>query len=105
MNSPYLTPCLEGPKRLRRLRLKKILTFHRKGLPWKDKLREAIRVSEPSYSLKYLEVVYMRQRSGEVRTAGESIVVYARWHRLKDETLLKQIAECDEADSLSTLLA
>ncbi len=67
-------------------------------------VREGIRISEPSYSLKNLEVFYMEKRAGEVRTAGESIVVYERWRRLKDDALLRQIAAYNEADCLSTLL-
>ena len=67
-------------------------------------VREGIRVSEPSYSLKNLEVFYMEKRASEVRTAGESIVVYERWRRLKDDALLRQIAEYNEADCCSTLL-
>ena len=42
-------------------------------------VREAIRVSEPSYSLKNLETFYMAKREGAVANAGDSIVVYNRW--------------------------
>ena len=34
-------------------------------------VREAIRVSEPAYSLKNLETFYMEKRDGEVSTAGD----------------------------------
>ncbi|MBM3315881.1 TM0106 family RecB-like putative nuclease, partial [candidate division WOR-3 bacterium] len=67
-------------------------------------VREAVRVSEPSYSLKNLEVFYMDRRGGEVRTAGESIVVYERWRSLRDDSLLGQIAEYNQADCRSTML-
>jgi uncharacterized protein len=51
-----------------------------------------------------LEVFYIEGRVGEVRTAGESMVVYERWRRLKDNTLLRQIAEYNESDCRSTTL-
>ena len=38
-------------------------------------VREAIRVSEPAYSIKNLEVFYMPSREGEVKTAAASIIV------------------------------
>jgi predicted RecB family nuclease len=67
-------------------------------------VRQAVRVSEPSYSLKNLEAFYMESRSGEVKTAGESVVVYERWRQTGDDALLQQIAEYNEADCRSTAL-
>ncbi|MBN1545405.1 MAG: TM0106 family RecB-like putative nuclease, partial [Syntrophaceae bacterium] len=67
-------------------------------------VREAIRVSEPRYSIKNLEAFYMESRRGEVKTAGDSIVVYERWRQTRDEALLRDIAEYNEADCRSTLL-
>jgi uncharacterized protein len=64
--------------------------------------REAIRVSEPAYSLKNLETFYMEKRSGAVATAGESIVVYNRWRETGEETLLQEIASYNRIDCLST---
>lgn len=46
----------------------------------------------------------MEGRAGEVRTAGESIVVYKRWRRSKDDELLRQIAEYNKDDCHSTML-
>jgi uncharacterized protein len=66
-------------------------------------VREAVRVSEPSYSLKNLEVFYMPPREGEVTTAGASVVVYERWRKLKDQQLLDEIERYNEADCVSTL--
>ena len=51
-------------------------------------VREAIRVSEPSYSLKNLEKFYRPPRQGAVATAGDSIVVYNRWRVTQDPKLL-----------------
>ncbi len=64
-------------------------------------VRESIRTSEPRYSLKNLETFYM-QRSGEVATAAESVVVYNRWQEAGDDDLLRQIAEYNEEDCVST---
>lgn len=66
-------------------------------------VREAIRVSEPSYSIKNLEAFYLPEgRAGEVTTAGESIVVYERWRRLGLPELLEEIEAYNEADCRST---
>ncbi|HWT35638.1 MAG TPA: TM0106 family RecB-like putative nuclease, partial [Paraburkholderia sp.] len=42
-------------------------------------VREALRVSEPSYSIKYIERFYRGARAGTVTNAGASIVFYERW--------------------------
>lgn len=65
-------------------------------------VREAIRVSEPAYSLKNLETFYMEKRAGAVATAGESIVVYNRWRETGEETLLQDIAFYNQIDCVST---
>lgn len=67
-------------------------------------VREGIRVSEPAYSLKNLERFYMEKRSGEVATAGDSIVVYERWRATGDNALLKEIEDYNRTDCLSTML-
>lgn len=64
-------------------------------------VRESIRTSEPRYSLKNLETFYM-QRSGEVATAAESVVVYNLWQEAGDDDLLRQIARYNEDDCVST---
>jgi uncharacterized protein len=65
-------------------------------------VREAIRISESSYSIKNVEVFYMPEREGEVRTAADSIVAYEQWRRLGDGQLLQQVASYNEADCRST---
>ena len=65
-------------------------------------VREAVRVSEPAYSLKNLETFYMAKREGAVATAGDSIVVYNRWRETGDPQLLQQIADYNEVDCVST---
>jgi uncharacterized protein len=65
-------------------------------------VREAVRVSEPAYSLKNLETFYMEKRSGAVANAGDSIVVYNRWRETGDDSLLQEIASYNEIDCAST---
>ena len=65
-------------------------------------VREAVRVSEPGYSIKNLETFYMEKRDGAVATAGDSIVVYNRWRETGDPELLQQIASYNEIDCIST---
>lgn len=67
-------------------------------------VREAIRTSEPGYSIKNLEKFYLDgARSGEVTTAGDSIVMYERWRRTGDGQLLDEIGEYNRVDCSSTL--
>jgi predicted RecB family nuclease len=80
------------------------LLRHHKLVDLYKVVREGLRISEPAYSIKNLERFYMEQRAGEVKTAGESIVVYESWRRLGDPTLLQQIADYNEADCRSTRL-
>src|SRR5262249_11431282 len=64
-------------------------------------VREAIRVSEPAYSLKNLETFYMEKRSGAVATAGDSIVVYNQWRETREGQLFPQIPHHNEVRFLS----
>lgn len=67
-------------------------------------VREAIRVSQPSYSIKHIERFYMEQRDGDVTNAGASIVFYERWKETGDMALLEQIERYNEDDVRSTFL-
>jgi uncharacterized protein len=67
-------------------------------------VREAILVSEPSYSIKNLETFYTARRTQQVTSAGASVVVYERWRLLEDAALLREIADYNEADCRSTRL-
>ena len=67
-------------------------------------VREAIRVSEPKYSIKNLEAFYMEKRAGDVTNAGASIVYYEKWRESRDEDLLKKIRDYNEDDCRSTYL-
>lgn len=67
-------------------------------------VRESLRTSEPSYSIKAMEKFYLPgARTGEVTTAGDSIVMYERWRRTGDDALLADIGRYNEIDCISTL--
>ena len=74
-------------------------------------VRKSIRVGTESYSIKYLEPLYMGNelRSGEVTTATDSITQYARYCELRDDgrtdeahVVLKEIEEYNRYDCRST---
>jgi uncharacterized protein len=65
-------------------------------------VREAVRVSEPSYSLKNIEVFYLdRARAGPVTTAGESIIIYERFRRLGNKAFLAENEAYNKLDCQS----
>jgi predicted RecB family nuclease len=47
-------------------------------------IKQAVRVGEPSYSLKSIEHLYRPARTGDVATASQSVVQYARWLESQD---------------------
>jgi predicted RecB family nuclease len=65
-------------------------------------VREALRVSEPSYSIKHIEHFYLGQRTGDVQSAGASIVFYERWKETGDGSLLQEIEDYNKEDVRST---
>lgn len=66
-------------------------------------VREGVRVSEPGYSIKNLEAFYWKgKRTGGVTNAGESVVIYERWRKLRDDKLLEEIRRYNEVDCHST---
>ena len=67
-------------------------------------VREGIRVSEPSYSLKNLETFYMSKRDQAITTAADSIALYNEWRQTDNKQLLQDIAEYNKADCVSTYL-
>jgi uncharacterized protein len=64
----------------------------------------AMRASTESYSLKDLEPLYGRGRSGDVKTAAASIVEYENWCTTGDQAILDEIALYNEEDCVSTAL-
>lgn len=67
-------------------------------------VREAVRVGEPSYSIKNLERFYMPPRSTAVGSGGDSLVVYDRWRQTGETSALEAIRDYNRDDCLSTLL-
>jgi uncharacterized protein len=65
-------------------------------------VREGIRISEPSYSIKNVEHFYRPARAGDVTTAGASIVYYERWRETRDGKLLNDIESYNRDDVEST---
>ncbi|PYI64356.1 nuclease [Arthrobacter livingstonensis] len=83
-----------------------------------DTVRQSVRISEASYSIKRLEPLYMggNLRTGEVKDAGASVVAYADYCTARDAGLagdtkkaaeagriLASISDYNEYDCLSTL--
>lgn len=75
-------------------------------------VRNSIRISENSYSIKKLEPLYMgtNLRSGDVKDAGASVVAYADYCEARDAGLAEQaaailagISDYNQYDCLSTL--
>ncbi len=67
-------------------------------------LRQGVRVSEESYSLKNVELFYRPERTESVLDAGSSIVEYERWRREGDKKVLLDIEQYNQADCESTSL-
>lgn len=67
-------------------------------------VREAIRVSEPRYSIKDIEHFYLDAREGDVTNAGASIVWYEKWRETKEQKLLDDIEAYNKDDVRSTQL-
>jgi len=67
-------------------------------------VREGLRISEPSYSIKKLENFYMKKRQADVVSAVESIVFYEKWKLTQDQAVLESIRNYNEDDCRSTCL-
>ncbi|HUF06856.1 MAG TPA: TM0106 family RecB-like putative nuclease [Candidatus Binatia bacterium] len=66
-------------------------------------VRQGVRASVESYSLKQIEKFYLAQREGPVTEAGFSVVEYERWMRERDDAILQAIADYNRDDCISTL--
>jgi uncharacterized protein len=62
----------------------------------------ALITSEPNYSLKSLEAFYMEERTGDVKSAGGSVVAYENWRETGDQRLLDEIKDYNRVDCVST---
>jgi predicted RecB family nuclease len=65
-------------------------------------VRGAVRVSEPSYSIKNVERFYRAERADEVTNAGQSVVWYHAWRTTQDPGLLDAIERYNRDDVEST---
>jgi len=65
-------------------------------------VRGGIIVSERNYSIKSLEVFYGLDRTGEVKTAGGSVVAYEEWRISHDQKILDEIEDYNRLDCIST---
>ena len=67
-------------------------------------VRQGVRASVESYSLKQIEKFYLPAREGPVTEAGFSVVEYERWMREGDPAILAAIADYNRDDCVSTAL-
>ncbi|MGE0065833.1 MAG: TM0106 family RecB-like putative nuclease [Solirubrobacterales bacterium] len=67
-------------------------------------VREALLISQPSYSIKKVEAFYMEQRDTSVTDGGDSVIEFERWLEEGDHSILDAIAAYNEDDCVSTLL-
>jgi uncharacterized protein len=77
---------------------------HQRFLDLYRVVQQSLQISESSYSLKSLEPYYGFQRVGDVRTAGESIIVYNQYREDPENRrhLLDQIESYNRVDCEST---
>jgi predicted RecB family nuclease len=67
-------------------------------------VRQSIRISHPSYSIKKVRTFFMEGAGqGAVTEGGDSILEFERWRRTGDPAILQAITDYNEEDCLSTL--
>ena len=66
-------------------------------------VRQGVRISKPSYSLKQVEHFYPFERDATVKEAGGSIVAYERWIIKGEDEALEEIEAYNREDCSSTL--
>ena len=65
-------------------------------------VRQGLRLSTESYSLKRIEPLFMPMRSGAITDAGSSIVAYELWLEDGNSRRLEEIADYNQTDCEST---
>lgn len=65
-------------------------------------VRQGVRVSQESYSIKALEPFYMEARETDVKAGASSIVAYEEWLDTHDQALLDGLAAYNRDDCIST---
>jgi predicted RecB family nuclease len=66
-------------------------------------VEQALRISQPSYSLKKVEVFYMPDREATVTDGEDSILKFEEWLATGEDSLLQWIERYNEEDCVSTL--
>jgi predicted RecB family nuclease len=67
-------------------------------------VEQALRISQPSYSLKKVEAFFMPPRDASVTDGEDSILEFEKWLDTGDQALLDWIRDYNEEDCRSTLL-
>jgi uncharacterized protein len=67
-------------------------------------VREAVRISQPSYSIKKVEAFYMQERETTVTDGGDSVIMFEQWLDSGEQKILDDIAAYNEDDCASTWL-
>ena len=65
-------------------------------------VKQAIRVSQNSYSIKEIEKYYDFKRIGDIKKGDVSEEYYIQWMETKDKKLLEEIEEYNKQDCIST---
>jgi uncharacterized protein len=67
-------------------------------------VRQSMRISHPSYSIKKVRTFFMEGAGqGAVTGGGDSILEFERWRRTGDAAILQAITDYNEEDCLSTV--
>jgi len=67
-------------------------------------VRQGLRISQPSYSIKKVEAFYMEERDTEVAEGGDSIIAFEEFLETGDRSLLEAIERYNDDDCRSTRL-
>lgn len=64
-------------------------------------VRQGLRISEDSYSIKRLEAYYNFVRTDDITQGGNAMLEYERYIETEDPTILQRLADYNEMDCLS----
>jgi len=67
-------------------------------------VRQAVRISQPSYSIKKLEPFYGMERHTNLKRGDDSIVLFETWIGTGEQSILDEIEQYNNDDCRSTLL-
>lgn len=67
-------------------------------------VRQSVRISQPSYSIKKIEPYYGMTRQTDVRRGDDSIVMFETWLANQDPRILADIEQYNNDDCRSTML-